>query len=152
MTHYFIDDQCNLIKGPMSVDEISKLANEYQDQYFHGQKPRVSIQVTNSRQFHGAGCYEPAVKRIWLAERVTEFENTLKIALLHEMIHANMHVRGFEADPNHAHPPEFKAEVKRLMALCAYDDLLRPSSSSAGGRTRIHLPFFGATSRLTCAN
>jgi hypothetical protein len=34
MTHYFIDDQWNLIKGPMSVDEISKLANEYQHQYF----------------------------------------------------------------------------------------------------------------------
>ena len=55
---------------------------------------------------------------------MTEFENTLKIALLHEMIHANMHSRGFDADPNHEHPPEFKAEVKRLMALGAYDDLL----------------------------
>jgi hypothetical protein len=124
MTHYFIDDQWNLIKGPMSVEEISMLANEYQDQYFPGRKPTVSIQVTNSPQFHGVGCYEPAVKRIWLAERVTEFENTLKIALLHEMIHANMHARGLDADPNHAHPPEFKAEVKRLMTLGAYDDLL----------------------------
>lgn len=60
MTHYFIDDQWNLIKSPLSVDEISKLANEYQDKYFPGQKPTVSIQVTNSPQFHGAGCYEPA--------------------------------------------------------------------------------------------
>lgn len=66
----------------------------------------------------------PAAKKIWLAERVTEFENTLKIALLHEMIHANMHAHGFDADPNHEHPPEFKAEVKRLMALGAYEDLL----------------------------
>ena len=97
MTHYFIDDQWNLIKGPLSVDEISKLANEYQDKYFPGQKPTVSIQVTNSPQFQGVGCYEPATKKIWLAERVTEFENTLKIALLHEMIHANMHARGFDA-------------------------------------------------------
>ena len=112
MTHYLIDDQSNLITGPMSVDEISKLANEYQDQYFPGQKPTVSIQVTNSPQFHGAGCLEPAAKKIWLAERVTEFENTLKIALLHEMIHANLHARGFDADPNHEQPPEFKAEVK----------------------------------------
>ena len=124
MTHYFIDDQWNLIKGPLSVDEISMLANEYQGKYFPGQKPTVSIQVTNSPQFHGAGCYEPSAKKIWLAERVTEFENTLKIALLHEMIHANMHARGFDADPNHEHPPEFKAEVKRLMALGAYEDLL----------------------------
>jgi hypothetical protein len=124
MTHYFIDDQWNLIKGPLSVDEISKLANEYQDKYFAGQKLTVSIQVTDSPQFHGAGCYEPAAKKIWLAERVTQFENTLKIALLHEMIHANMHARGFDADPNHEHPHEFKAEVKRLMALGAYDDLL----------------------------
>jgi len=30
---------------------------------------------------------------------VTEFENTLKIALLQEMIRANMHARGFDADP-----------------------------------------------------
>ena len=67
-------------------------------------------------------------------------------------IHANMHARGFDADPNHEHPPEFKAEVKWLMALGAYVDLLSPSSSSPGGRTRIHLPFFGTTSRLTCAN
>jgi hypothetical protein len=40
MTHYFIDDQWNLIKGPMSVDEISKLANEYLDQYFPAKSPR----------------------------------------------------------------------------------------------------------------
>lgn len=55
---------------------------------------------------------------------MTEFENTLKIVLLHEMIHADMHARGFDADSNHEHPPEFKAEVKRLMAFGAYDDLL----------------------------
>jgi len=54
MTHYFIDDQWNLIKGPLSVDEISKLANEYQDKYFPGPKHAVLIQVTNSPQFHGA--------------------------------------------------------------------------------------------------
>jgi len=29
-----IDEQWNLIKGRLPVDEISKLANEYQDKYF----------------------------------------------------------------------------------------------------------------------
>jgi len=38
MAHYFIDDQWNLIKGSLSVDQISKLAKEYQDQYFPGQR------------------------------------------------------------------------------------------------------------------
>ena len=39
-------------------------------------------------------------------------------------IHANMHARAFDADPNHEHLPNFKAEVKWLMALGAYDDLV----------------------------
>ena len=53
MTQYFIDDQWNLIKGPLSVNEISKLANEYQDKYFPGTRPTVSIEVTNNPKFHG---------------------------------------------------------------------------------------------------
>jgi hypothetical protein len=41
------------------------------------------------------------------------------------MIPANLHHKGLDADPtHHQHPPEFKAEVKRLMNLGAYDDLL----------------------------
>jgi hypothetical protein len=39
-------------------------------------------------------------------------------------IDANMHAHGFDADPNHEHPSEFKGEVKRLMALGGYGDLL----------------------------
>jgi hypothetical protein len=124
MPQYVIDDKWNLIKGPMSVQEISVLANEYQSKYFSSPEPSITIEVTSNPEFQGAACYEPSAKKIWLAERVTEFEKTLKIALLHEMIHANLHASGFIADHDHEHGPEFRAEVKRLMAAGAYDELL----------------------------
>jgi hypothetical protein len=41
-----------------------------------------------------------------------------------EAFNAHLAARGFDADPNHEPPPEFKAEVKRSMALGAYDGLL----------------------------
>jgi hypothetical protein len=40
------------------------------------------------------------------------------------MIHANLHLKGYDLDPKHEQGTEFKAEVKRLMGLGAYDDLL----------------------------
>jgi hypothetical protein len=59
-----------------------------------------------------------------IAQTITKFDDTTKIALLHEMIHPNLHACGLDADPNDEHGPEFRSEVRRLMAANTYDNLL----------------------------
>jgi hypothetical protein len=124
MPSYHIDENWNLVKNPLTAKDISDLANAYQQKYFPGQSPKITINVNPNEKFQGMACFDPSKMTIHIAQRITEFDNTTKVALLHEMIHANLHARGFDADPGHEHGPEFRAEVKRLMAAGAYDALL----------------------------
>lgn len=119
-----MDAHGNMVEDPLTTKDLSDLANAYQTKYFLGVKVTVTINVTDNAQFEATAAYEPDTKTIFIAKRITGMSNTVRIALLHEMIHANLHYKGLDADPTHQHPPEFKAEVKRLMKLGAYDDLL----------------------------
>jgi hypothetical protein len=48
----------------------------------------------------------------------------LKISLLHELIHANLHVAGQHDPAGDNQGEQVKAELKRLMTAGAYDSLL----------------------------
>jgi hypothetical protein len=48
----------------------------------------------------------------------------LRISLLHELIHANLHAAGKKDPDGDDHGVLFKAELKRLMSAGAYDPLL----------------------------
>lgn len=124
MPSYHMDENWNLVKDPLTAQDISDLANAYQSEYFPGAPPKITINVNPNPQFQGTACFDASTMTIHIAQRITAFDNTTKIALLHEMIHANLHARGLDADPNHEHGPNFRAEVKRLMNAGAYDTLL----------------------------
>lgn len=124
MPTYHTDEDWNLVKDPLTAKELSNLANAYQQKYFPGPPPEIEINVNPNPQFPGMACFDPAAMTIHIAQRITEFDKTTKIALLHEMVHANLYARGLNADPSHEHGQQFRAEVKRLMDLGAYDNLL----------------------------
>jgi hypothetical protein len=95
MPEYLIDDNWNHVKGSLSEQEISDVANEYQQKFFPNQAPKVVIQITDNLAFGGAAAYEGAAKRIWVPKRITSLNKIMRIALLHEMFHANL--------PSHDH-------------------------------------------------
>ena len=124
MPSYHVDNDLNFVKDPPTNKDLSDIANAYQKKYFPGPSPELEIEITAHPEFGGTAAYAPTEKKIFIAKGLTAFEKCTRIALLHEMVHANLHVRGLDPDPKHEHGPEFKAEVKRLMAAGAYDDLL----------------------------
>lgn len=123
MPEFYLDDDWNVVKAPMSMQDISQWANLYQKRYFPDVMPPVTITINTHPDFGGAACFDSTEMMIHIAERITPLENMTKIALLHEMIHVKLHTEGTD-DGREEHGTRFKAEVKRLMQAGAYDDLL----------------------------
>jgi len=122
MPEYYLDDDWNLVKAPATNSDLSGWANFFQQRYFPGCEPNVSIAVNVDPKFPGAAAFDPTTMMIHIAERVTPLENMAKICLLHEMIHVKLFMENGDADE--AHGVRFKAEVKRLQREGAYDNFL----------------------------
>ena len=124
MPEFRLDDDMNLVKAPMSKEDLSMWANFYQKKYFPNAAPAVTITVNTNDKFQGAACFDPTDMIIHVAERITPFENLAKIVLLHEMIHVNLHHGMGDGEEGDHHGEQFKTEIKRLMTAGAYDNLL----------------------------
>src|SRR5258708_15673647 len=112
MAEYYLDDDWNLVKAPATNAEISGWANSFQQKYFPGCEPNVTITVNVNPKFGGAAAFDPTTMTIHVAERVTPLESLAKICLLHEMIHVKLYMENKDADE--AHGPRFKAAIKHL--------------------------------------
>jgi len=121
--HYEND---TLVQSPATVEDMCQWMSEYQEKYFEGRKITVVVATVTKRDLHGGGCFGATMSdggQITFSEELLPFGKCLKIVLLHELIHANLHVTG-KRDPDKDHGESFKAEVKRLMNEGAYDSLL----------------------------
>jgi hypothetical protein len=122
MTEYFLDDDWNLVKAPATNSDLATWANVFQQMYFPGCEPNITITVNMNPKFGGAAAFDPTTMTIHVAERITPLENLAKICLLHEMIHVKLYAENRDADENHGR--RFKAEIDRLTRAGAYDALL----------------------------
>jgi hypothetical protein len=122
MTEYYLDEDWNLVKAPATAADLSNWANAFQQKYFPGCEPNVTVTVNINPKFGGAAAFEPATMTIHISERVAPLENVAKICLLHEMVHVKLYMENQDADE--AHGPRFQAEIKRLIQAEAYDNLV----------------------------
>jgi hypothetical protein len=123
MPEYYLDEDWNMVKAPMTMQDLANWACFFQNKYFPDVEADVQVGINTNPKFQGAACFEPERMMIHIAECITPFENMAKIALLHEMVHVKLHLANKE-DAGEDHGEAFKSEIKRLMEAGAYDSLL----------------------------
>ena len=121
---HFEDGQ--LVKSPASIEDVCQWMGEYQQRYFADRKITIIAEVLSNSSLKATACFSPTLPdggAISVSSELMKFSSALRISLLHELIHANLHASG-KHDPDDDHGELFKAEVKRLMNMGAYDPLL----------------------------
>ncbi len=122
---HFEDDEGVLVKSAAKIEDVCQWMSEYQEQYFEDRKITVVADLPQNKQLKATACFCPTPEggSIMVSSELLRFSNCLRISLLHELVHANLHITG-KNDPNDDHGEPFKAEIKRLMNAGAYDQLL----------------------------
>ena len=122
---HFEDDEGVLVKSATRIEDVCQWMSEYQEQYFEDRKITVVADLPQNKQLRATACFCPTPEggSIMVSSELLRFSNCLRISLLHELVHANLHVTG-KNDPNDDHGERFRAEIKRLMTEGAYDQLL----------------------------
>jgi hypothetical protein len=122
---HFEDDEGVLVKSATRIEDVCQWMSEYQEQYFEDRKITVVADLPQNKQLRATACFCPTPEggSIMVSSELLRFSNCLGISLLHELVHANLHVTG-KNDPNDDHGEPFRAEIKRLMTEGAYDQLL----------------------------
>jgi len=124
---HFEDEDGALVKSPAKIEDVCQWMAEYQQQYFDDRKITIVTDLSQNKNLKATACFGPAVPdggSISVSAELLRFSNCLKIALLHELIHANLHASGKHDPARDDHGELFKAELKRLMNAGAYDPLL----------------------------
>ncbi|MGA7463322.1 MAG: SprT-like domain-containing protein [Candidatus Korobacteraceae bacterium] len=122
MPEYYLDEEWNMVKAPMTTQDLASWANFFQKKYFPDVEADVQVGINTNSKFQGAACFEPERMMIHIAQAITPFENMAKIALLHEMVHVKLQLLFNKEDADHG--KAFKSEIKRLIEAGAYDSLL----------------------------
>jgi hypothetical protein len=115
-----MDENGNMPRDPISVDELCKWAEAYQKAYFPRHNPECKILIADDAG--GPACFEHTTKIMYIETAATISEKLSRILLLQEMIHINFIED--RQDPDESHGVRFQAEVKRLFAAGAYSKLL----------------------------
>jgi hypothetical protein len=120
-----VEDGC-LTKSPATIEDACLLLGGYQQQYFDDRKITIIVETSNNKDLKGTACFYPSgpqMGSIVLSSEVFQFPSALRISLLHELIHANLHATG-RTDADDHHGKEFQAERKRLLNSGVYEPLL----------------------------
>jgi len=120
MATYSIDEDGEIRRDPIALDELCDWANRYQKAYFPQHNPVCHIQIV--KHAGSPACFDHSQKTMFIEEAATVSEKMSRILLLHEMIHINLIENG--NDPDEQHGFRFQAEVKRLFDAGAYSKLL----------------------------
>ncbi len=115
-----MDENGNMRRDPISVDELCKWAEAYQKTYFPRHNPECEILIVDDAG--GPACYDHLTKTMHIEKAATISEKMSRILLLHEMVHINFIEGGQDPDENHG--IRFQSEIKRLFAAGAYSKLL----------------------------
>jgi hypothetical protein len=122
---HFEDEEGSLVKSAARIEDVCQWMTEYQEQYFEDRKITVVADLPQNKQLRATACFCPTPEggSIMVSSELLRFSNCLRISLLHELVHANLHITGKNnTEDDHGEP--FKAEIKRLMNAGAYDQLL----------------------------
>jgi hypothetical protein len=120
MTTFTMDENGNIRRDRISVDELCKWAEAYQKAYFPRRNPECKILIVDNAG--GPACFDHTTKIMYIESTATTSEKLSRILLLHEMIHINFIDEGQDPDENHGY--RFQEEVKRLFVAGAYSKLL----------------------------
>lgn len=120
---FSMDEHGNIVKEPATSDDLTLWATALQAKYFPGfDASEMQVAVDVEPHPRGPSVYFPEKNLIAISERITPFHELAKIALLHEMIHVKLYAENKDADE--AHGERFQAEMQRLIAEGAYNNLL----------------------------
>lgn len=120
MATYSMDENNEIRRDPIALDELCAWANQYQRTYFPTRDPECHIQIVQDGG--GPACFDHSQKTMFIEEAATVSEKLSRILLLHEIIHVNLIENG--EDPDEQHGYRFQAEVRRLFEAGAYSKLL----------------------------
>jgi hypothetical protein len=115
-----MDENGNIRRDSISVDELGAWANAYQKTYFPDHDPECGILIVDNAG--GPACFDHSTKTMYVERAATISEKLSRILLLHEMVHVNFIEDGQDPDENHGF--RFQTEIKRLFAAGAYSNLL----------------------------
>lgn len=123
---HFEDEDGIMVKSPAQVEDVCQWMAEYQQRHFEDRKITVVADLPQNKNLRATACFMPTPEggSIMVSSELLRFSNCLRISLLHELIHANLHAAGKKDPDNDDHGVLFKAELKRLMNAGAYDPLL----------------------------
>lgn len=119
------DDDGGLVKSPATAEEVCQWLGEYQKLYFGDGQITISVALLKNKELKATAGFCPSHPRmgsIMVSSELLDFNNALRISLLHELVHANLLAEKGDADDEHGE--QFKSEVKCLLELGAYDTLL----------------------------
>jgi hypothetical protein len=120
-----VEDGC-LTKSPASVEDACVWLGDYQRQCFDNRKITIVVETSNNKNLKATACFYPSgaqMGSIVLSSELFQFPSALRISLLHELIHANLHATG-KTDADDQHGKEFQAERRRLLNSGVYELLL----------------------------
>ncbi len=115
-----MDENGNIRRDPISVNEVCEWAEGYQKAYFPRHNPECRVLIVDNAG--GPACFDHSTKTMYIEKAATISEKMSRILLLHEMVHINFIEDG--QDPDEGHGLRFQAEIKRLFAAGAYSKLL----------------------------
>lgn len=124
---HFEDEDGALVKSAAKIEDVCQWMAEYQQQYFDDRKITIVADLSQNKHLRATACFGPTLPDggcISVSSELLRFSNCMKISLLHELIHANLHAAGKHDPAGDDHGELFKAELKRLMNAGAYDPLL----------------------------
>jgi hypothetical protein len=120
-----VEDGC-FTKSPANIEDACLLLGDYQRQYFDDRKITIVVETSSNNDLKGTACFFPSgpqMGSIVLSSELFQFPSALRISLLHELIHANLHATG-RTDADDQHGKEFQAERRRLLNSGVYEPLL----------------------------
>ena len=120
-----VENGC-LTKSPATIEDACLLLGDYQRQCFDDRKITIVVETSSNNDLKGTACFFPSgpqMGSIVLSSELFQFPSALRISLLHELIHANLHATG-KTDADDQHGKEFQAERKRLLNSGVYEPLL----------------------------
>jgi hypothetical protein len=115
-----MDENGNIRRDPITVEELCAWADAYQKAYFPRHSPECQILIVNDAG--GPACFDRSTRTMYIEKAATVSEKMSRILLLHEMVHINFIENGHDPDENHGE--RFRKEIQRLFASGAYEKLL----------------------------
>jgi hypothetical protein len=108
--------------------KLRKEFDNLNEAFFEGRLEFLTVRFTDPKKKlprDASGAYYPIKKQILIESALKDFSSYVTIVLLHEMIHADLDLRGYIGYPTDGgHGMLFQVELNRLYQAGAYDSLL----------------------------